>query len=64
VTVGETTGNLDAMLERVADFYEEDINNLVGNMTKLMEPIILVVLGGLVAGMMVAMYLPVFRAAG
>lgn len=64
VTVGETTGNLDQMLERVADFYEEEVENFVGNMTKLMEPAILVVLGGMVAGLMIAMYLPVFKIAG
>ena len=64
VTVGETAGNLDNMLERVADFYEEEVTNLVGNMTKLLEPIILVVLGGMVAGLMVAMYLPIFKMGG
>ena len=64
VTVGETTGNLDQMLERVADFYEEEVQNFVSGMTKLMEPMILVVLGGMVAGLMVAMYLPVFKIAG
>jgi type IV pilus assembly protein PilC len=64
VTVGETAGNLDNMLERVADFYEEEVQNLVGNMTKLLEPIILVVLGGMVAGLMVAMYLPIFKMGG
>lgn len=64
VTVGENTGNLDKMLDRVADYYEEEVQNLVGNMTKMIEPFILVVLGGFVGGLMIAMYLPIFKMAG
>ncbi len=64
VTVGETTGNLDKMFEKIADFYEEDIQNFVGGLTKLIEPFILVVLGGIVGGLMIAMYLPIFTMAG
>ncbi len=64
VTVGENTGNLDKMLERVADFYEEEVQGLVGNLTKLIEPLVLVVLGGTVGGLMIAMYLPIFKMAG
>ncbi len=64
ITVGESTGNLDKMLEKVADFYEEDVEALVGGLTKMIEPIILVVLGGTVGGLLIAMYLPVFQMAG
>lgn len=64
IAVGEGTGSLDKMLEKVADFYEEEVENTVGAMTKLIEPVIIVVLGGAVGGMMVAMYLPLFKAAG
>ena len=64
ITVGETTGNLDKMLERIADFYEEEVQNLVGNLTKLIEPFVLVFLGGIVGGIMIAMYLPIFKMAG
>lgn len=64
ITVGETTGNLDKMLERVADFYEQEVEILVGGITKLIEPIVLVFLGGSVGGIMIAMYLPIFKMAG
>jgi type IV pilus assembly protein PilC len=64
ITVGESTGNLDKMLERIADFYEEEVQNLVGNLTKLIEPFVLVFLGGIVGGIMIAMYLPIFKMAG
>ena len=64
VTVGENTGNIDKMLEKVADWYEEEARNLIGNMTKLIEPLMIVVLGGIVGGMLMAMYLPVFKMAG
>ncbi|MGK5085925.1 type II secretion system F family protein [Bdellovibrionota bacterium FG-2] len=64
ITVGESTGNLDKMLEKVADFYEEDVEALVGGLTKMIEPLILVLLGGTVGGLLIAMYLPVFQMAG
>ena len=61
IAVGEQTGNLEKMLDRVATIYETEVENLVAGLSKLIEPIILVVLGGAVAGIMVAMYLPVFQ---
>jgi type IV pilus assembly protein PilC len=64
VRVGEQTGQIDNMLEKVADVFEDEVNELVGNMTKLIEPLIIVVLGGIVALILVAMYLPMFSAAG
>jgi len=63
VRVGEQTGQIDKMLEKVADVFEEEVNNLVENMTKLIEPLIIVVLGGIVALILVAMYMPMFTAA-
>jgi len=64
IRVGEQTGNVDQMLEKVADVFEDEVNTLVEGMTKMIEPIIIVVLGGIVAGVLVAMYLPMFMAAG
>jgi type IV pilus assembly protein PilC len=63
ISVGEATGNLDKMLEKVADFYEAEVESAVSTAGKLIEPLILVVLGGLVAGMLLAMYLPMFKLA-
>jgi type IV pilus assembly protein PilC len=64
ISVGEATGSLDSMLEKVAQFYEEEVEMAVNSMSKLMEPIVLVFLGGTVGGMMIAMYLPIFKVAG
>ncbi|MGK5084450.1 type II secretion system F family protein [Bdellovibrionota bacterium FG-1] len=64
ISVGESTGNLDKMLEKVADFYEAEVENLIGGLTKLIEPLILVFLGTTVGGLMIAMYLPILKMAG
>jgi type IV pilus assembly protein PilC len=64
IKVGESTGNLDQMLLKVADVFEEEVEELVANLTKLVEPIILVVLGGIIGFVLVAMYLPIFLSAG
>jgi type IV pilus assembly protein PilC len=64
VKVGEQTGNLDQMLMRVSVVLEEQLGSLIENMTKLVEPIILVVMGGVVAVILLAMYMPVFVSAG
>lgn len=64
IRVGEQTGQIDGMLEKVADVFELEVNELVDGMTKLIEPLIIVVLGGIVAAILVAMYLPMFMAAG
>ena len=61
VAIGEESGSMDAMLAKVADFYEEEVDNLVDNLSSLMEPIIMVILGILVGGLVVAMYLPIFK---
>lgn len=60
VAIGEESGKVDNMLERVADFYDEEVDNLVDNLSALMEPFIMVVLGTLIGGLIVAMYLPIF----
>jgi type IV pilus assembly protein PilC len=64
VAIGEESGAMDAMLAKVADFYEEEVDNLVDNLSSLMEPIIMVILGILVGGLIVAMYLPIFKLGG
>ncbi|MCM2349580.1 MAG: type II secretion system F family protein [Bacteriovoracaceae bacterium] len=64
IKVGESTGNLDQMLVKVADVFEDEVEELVGNLTKLIEPIILVVLGGIIGFVLIAMYLPIFMSAG
>jgi type IV pilus assembly protein PilC len=61
VSIGEETGRLDSMLGKVADFYEEEVDDAVAGLSKLMEPVIMVVLGGLIGGLVVAMYLPIFK---
>lgn len=59
--IGEESGNLDGMLDKVADYYEAEVDNAVDNLTTLMEPMIMVVLGVLVGGLIIAMYLPIFQ---
>ena len=61
VAIGEESGAIDTMLGKVADFYEEDVDNLIDNLSSLMEPLIMVVLGILVGGLIIAMYLPIFK---
>jgi type IV pilus assembly protein PilC len=60
IHVGEHTGGLDAMLAKVADFYEDEVEAAVGALTSIIEPVMIVVLGAVVGGMVVAMYLPIF----
>jgi len=59
--IGEESGALDAMLSKVADFYEAEVDEAVEALSSLMEPLIMVVLGGLIGGLVVAMYLPIFK---
>jgi type IV pilus assembly protein PilC len=61
VAIGEESGALDSMLDKVAEHFEEEVDNLVDNMTTLMEPMIMAVLGVLVGGLIIAMYLPIFQ---
>lgn len=60
VSIGEESGQLDEMLSKVADHYEEAVDNAVDNLSSLMEPMIMIILGLLIGGLMVAMYLPIF----
>jgi type IV pilus assembly protein PilC len=60
-SIGEETGALDSMLSKVADFYEQEVDDAVEALSSLMEPMIMVVLGTLIGGMVVAMYLPIFK---
>ncbi|MEB2284651.1 MAG: pilus assembly protein PilC [Polyangiaceae bacterium UTPRO1] len=61
IAVGETTGALDQMLQKIADFYEDEVDNAVANLTSLMEPMVILILGGLIGGLVVSMYLPIFK---
>ncbi len=64
VAVGEATGALDAMLEKIADFYEEEVDVAVDTLTTMIEPLLMVFLGGAIGGLVISMYLPIFRMAG
>ena len=64
VAIGEESGALDSMLGKVADFFEAEVDDAVGALSSLMEPIIMVVLGTLIGGMVIAMYLPIFKLGG
>lgn len=61
IAVGESTGALDAMLSKIADFYDDEVDNAVSNLTSMMEPMLMVFLGGSVGFIVIAMYLPIFR---
>lgn len=62
--IGEESGSLDHMLFKVAEFYEEEVSNAVDNLATLLEPLIMVILGVLVGGMVISLYLPIFKLAG
>ena len=61
VAIGEKSGSLDDMLSKVADFYEQEVDNLVDGLSSLLEPLIMAILGVVVGGLVVAMYLPIFK---
>jgi type IV pilus assembly protein PilC len=61
IAVGEQTGGLDEMLTKIADFYDEEVDAAVANLLSAMEPVMIVFLGGVVGGMVIAMYLPIFN---
>ena len=63
ISVGEATGALDVMLNKVADFYEDEVDQSVEAMTSLLEPLIMVFLGVVIGGLVIAMYLPIFTMA-
>jgi len=61
LAIGEETGSVDTMLAKVADFYEEEVDNMVDGLSSLLEPVIMAVLGVLIGGLVIAMYLPIFK---
>jgi len=63
INVGESVGALDSMLEKIADFYDEEVDQAVENLTAMIEPFMMVFLGGMIGGIVVAMYLPIFKMA-
>jgi type IV pilus assembly protein PilC len=64
ISVGEKTGGLDEMLGKIADFYDEEVDAAVSALTSLIEPVVIVVMGGLIGGILIAMYLPMFDIIG
>ena len=63
IAVGESTGAMDIMLTKIADFYDDEVDAAVDGMTSLIEPLIMVVLGGIISVVLLAMYLPIFNMA-
>ena len=61
ISIGEEAGSIDAMLAKVADFYEEEVDNLVDGLTSMLEPLIMAFLGVVIGGLVIAMYLPIFK---
>ena len=61
VAIGEESGALDSMLDKVATYYENEVDNAVDGLTSMMEPLIMAILGVLVGGLVIAMYLPIFK---
>jgi type IV pilus assembly protein PilC len=64
ISVGEATGAMDAMLSKIADFYDDEVDDAVAAMTAMLEPMLMVFLGVVVGGLVIAMYLPIFKIAG
>jgi type IV pilus assembly protein PilC len=64
IAVGEATGAMDTMLNKIADFYDDEVDDAVGALTSMMEPLLMVFLGTTVGGLVIAMYLPIFKLAG
>jgi type IV pilus assembly protein PilC len=63
IAVGESTGSLDSMLTKIADFYEEEVDVAIATLTSLLEPFLMVFLGVTVGGIVIAMYMPIFKIA-
>jgi type IV pilus assembly protein PilC len=61
ISIGESTGALDSMLEKIADFYDDEVDVAVESLTALIEPLMIVFLGVVVGGLVVSMYLPIFK---
>jgi type IV pilus assembly protein PilC len=63
ISVGESTGALDSMLSKIADFYEDEVDVAVANLTSLLEPLLMMFLGVVIGGVVISMYLPIFQMA-
>jgi type IV pilus assembly protein PilC len=63
IAVGESTGALDSMLSKIAEFYEDEVDVAVANLTSLLEPLLMIFLGVVIGGVVIAMYLPIFNMA-
>jgi len=63
ISVGESTGALDAMLGKIADFYDDEVDQAVASLTSLLEPVMMVFLGTIIGFIVIAMYLPIFKMA-
>jgi len=63
ISVGESTGALDSMLTKIAEFYEDEVDVAVGNLTSMLEPLLMIFLGVVIGGVVIAMYLPIFNMA-
>ena len=63
IAVGEETGSMETMLSKIADFYDDEVDAAVAGLTALLEPIMIVFLGGAIGGILIAMYLPIFKIA-
>ena len=61
ISVGETTGALDSMLAKIADFYDDEVDNMVANLMSLLEPMVIIFLGIVIGSLVIAMYLPIFK---
>jgi type IV pilus assembly protein PilC len=61
IQVGEASGELDTMLNKIADYYDEDVDATINALTSMMEPVLMIILGGLVGGLVISMYLPIFK---
>jgi type IV pilus assembly protein PilC len=64
ISVGEKTGGLDEMLSKIADFYDEEVDAAVAALTSMIEPVIIVLMGAVIGGILIAMYLPMFEIIG
>jgi type IV pilus assembly protein PilC len=64
IAVGEQSGSIDTMLNKIADFYDDEVDDAVGNLTAMMEPLLMLFLGTTVGGLVIALYLPIFKLAG
>lgn len=64
IAVGEQAGAIDTMLNKIADFYDDEVDDAVSNLTAMMEPMLMAFLGTVVGGLVIAMYLPIFKLAG